>query len=159
MLRFAQHKLPRVTEPLDRRDWLFIAVCIAVIAVSCAIIANWFSAAFPEASIDFRYDASSSKRIAERVVGEQHFDTGAMKHTAVFDADDSARIFLERSLGLKRANEVMKHDVRLWFWHHRWFRPLQEEEMIVDVAPTGELVSMTRKIPESRPMPHTLKHN
>lgn len=139
--------------PLDRRDWMFIAVCAVVIAVSAVVIANWFSSAFPEASIDFRYDSSSSKVIAGGVMAAQHFDTRGMKHTAVFDSDDSARIFLERSLGLKRANDVIRREVRLWYWHHRWFRPLQEEEFSVDIAPTGELVSMTRTIPESRRMP------
>jgi membrane protease YdiL (CAAX protease family) len=136
---------PRVS--LTRRDWVFIAVCIVVTAVSSAVIAIWFTSAFPEASIDFRYDRDTSKRIAEPLV-----DTRGLKHTVVFDSDDAARIFLERTLGLKRANAVMKREVRLWFWHHRWFRPLQEEEWSVDVAPTGEIVSMTRKIPESRPM-------
>src|SRR5205809_181335 len=136
---------PRVL--LARRDWVFIAVCVVVIAVSSAVIANWFSSAFPEASIDFRYDRDSSRRIAEAFV-----DSRGMKHTVVFDSDDAARIFLERTLGLKRANVVMKRDVRLWFWHHRWFRPLQEEEWSADVAPTGEIVSMTRRIPESRAM-------
>jgi membrane protease YdiL (CAAX protease family) len=140
--------VPRVA--LTRRDWIFIAVCLVVIAVSATVIANWFSAAFPEASIDFRYDRATSKPIAESIAP---IDVRAMKHAVTFDSDDAARIFLERSLGLKRANELMKHDVRLWYWHHRWFRPLQEEEVNIDVAPTGEIVSMTRRIPESRPMP------
>ncbi len=142
---------PRV--PLTRRDWVFIAVCVVVIAVSAAVITNWFSSAFPEASIDFRYDGSSSRAIADRLLAAQHFDRRGMKHTAVFDSDDSARIFLERSLGLRSANEVIRRQVRLWYWHHRWFRPLQEEEFSVDIAPTGELVSMTRTIPESRRIP------
>ncbi|MGZ8830801.1 MAG: CPBP family glutamic-type intramembrane protease, partial [Thermoanaerobaculia bacterium] len=141
---------PRV--PLTRRDWVFIAVCIALMAVSAAVIANWFSSAFPEASIDFRYDRATSKAIAGTLAAAQRFDRRGMKHTVVFDSDNAARIFLERSLGLKRANEVMKREVRLYYWHHRWFRPLQEEEMSVDVAPTGEIVSMTRRIPESRAM-------
>ena len=142
---------PRVL--LTRRDWVFIAVCIVVIAASSGVIANWFYSAFPEASIDFRYDGTTSKRIADSIVTSQHFDPRGMTHTVVFDSDDAARIFLERSLGLKRANDVMKHDVHLWFWHHRWFRALQEEEFMVEIAPTGELVSMARKIPESRRMP------
>lgn len=141
---------PRVL--LTRRDWVFIAVCIVLIAASAAVIANWFSSAFPEASIDFRFDSATSKRIADSVAAAQQFDVRGMTHTVVFDSDDAARIFLERSLGLKRANDVMKRDVRLWFWHHRWFRPFQEEEFTTDIAPTGELVSMVRKIPESRPM-------
>src|SRR5438270_8012778 len=73
-----------------------------------------------------------------------------MKHAATFDADDEARIFLERSLGLKKTNEILKRDVRLWAWSHRWFRPLQEEEFNIDVAPTGEVIGFSDRIPEDR---------
>ena len=144
---------PMNRDPLDRRDWTFIAICIAVAAVSAMVIARWFGAAFPEASIDFKYDRNSSRAVAESLLKSQRLEFASWKHAATFDGDDSARIFLERSLGLEKASAVMKRDVRLWFWHHRWFRPLQEEELNVDVAPTGEIVSMTRTLPESRPMP------
>ena len=43
-------------ERLNRRDWLLIAACLAIAAVSIFVVLNWFSAAFPEASIEFRYD-------------------------------------------------------------------------------------------------------
>ncbi len=143
--------VPRVQ--LTRRDWVFIAVCAAIAAVSLLVITRFFTSAFPEASIEFRYDRGASRLVAERLLREQHFDLAGMKHAVVFDSDDTARIFLERSLGLKRTNEILKRDVRVWYWHHRWFRPLQEEEYSVDIAPTGQLVSFTRKLPESRPMP------
>src|ERR1041385_7321628 len=116
---------------LTKSDWLFIAVCIVIAVVSVFVILNWFTRVFPEASIDFRYDRDSSQKIAEPLVAAQ---VRGMKHTAVFDGDDQAKIFLERTLGLARATPVMRRQVRLWWWHHRWFRPLQEEEFAVDVA-------------------------
>ncbi|HEX9160200.1 MAG TPA: CPBP family intramembrane glutamic endopeptidase [Thermoanaerobaculia bacterium] len=143
----------RSREPLDRRDWLFILACVVITAISCVVIAYWFSSAFPEVSLEFRYDSRTSLRLAAGVAASQRFDTRGMKHTVVFDSDDAARIFLERSLGLKRANDVARREVRLWYWRHRWFRPLQEEELNVDVAPTGEIVSMSHRIPESQRMP------
>jgi len=135
---------------LTKSDWLFIAVCIAIAAVSVFVILNWFTRVFPEASIDFRYDRDSSQKIAEPLVAAQ---ARGMKHTAVFDGDDQAKIFLERTLGLPRATPVMRRQVRLWWWHHRWFRPLQEEEFAVDVAPTGEIVGYDDTIPEARVLP------
>ncbi|HEV7427165.1 MAG TPA: type II CAAX endopeptidase family protein [Thermoanaerobaculia bacterium] len=137
-------------EQLTRRDWLLIAACVAVAAVSIFVVVNWFGAAFPEASIEFRYDRASSGKIADGVLAAQLIDTRGMKHAATFDADDEARIFLERSLGLKKTNEILKHDVRLWAWSHRWFRPLQEEEFHVDIAPTGEVIGFSDRIPEDR---------
>jgi hypothetical protein len=137
-------------ERLNRGDWLLIAACLAVAAISIFVVVNWFSAAFPEASIEFRYDRDSSQQIATRVLAAQHIDTRGMKHSATFDADDEARIFLERSLGLEKTNAILKRDVRVWAWSHRWFRPLQEEEFHVDVAPTGEVTGFSDHIPEDR---------
>ena len=138
---------------LTRRDWVLLAVCLAVTVASLIIIDRWFGAAFPEDSIEFRYDRSSSGEIATALLRAQRLDTTAMKHTVVFDSDDTSRIFLERTLGLEDANAVMKRDVRVWYWHHRWYKPLQEEEYSIDVAPTGEIVSFHHTIPEARAMP------
>ena len=138
---------------LNRRDWTFIAVCLAITIASGFVIARWFAAAFPEASIDFRYDRVTSRAIAEGVLREQALDTRGMRHAVAFESDDLARVFLERSLGLERANRLMTTDVLVWYWRHRWFVPLQEEEYALEVAPTGELVSFSRAIPEAQPMP------
>jgi membrane protease YdiL (CAAX protease family) len=137
-------------EQLTRRDWLLIGACIAIAAVAIFVVVNWFGAAFPEASIEFRYDRGSSEKLAGGVLAEQLIDTRGMKHSATFESDDEPRIFLERSLGLKKTNEILKRDVRLWAWSHRWFRPLQEEEFRVDIAPTGEVIGFSDRIPEDR---------
>src|SRR5258708_26209669 len=99
-------------ERLTRGDWLLIAACLAIVAISIFVVINWFGAAFPEASIEFRYDRASSQQIADRVLSAQHIDARGMKHSATFDSDDEARIFLERSLGLKAPTEVLKHQLR-----------------------------------------------
>jgi membrane protease YdiL (CAAX protease family) len=138
---------------LSTDDWLLIAICLALVLASVAIIIRYFDAAFPQAAIDFRFDRNSSAPIAERLLRANGLDTRGMKHAARFESDDTARIFLERSLGLERSNEVMKKDVRVWYWRHRWFRPLVEEELSVDVAPTGEIVGFTHRIPEDRAAP------
>jgi len=139
--------------PLSRRDVAFIALCIVLAALSIFIIVRHYHAAFPEASIDFKYDRNTSGEIAVRLVATQRFDVRDTKHASRFDSDDTAQIFLERSLGLERANRVMRDQVRIWYWHHRWFRPLVEEEVSVDVAPTGEIVGFTHRIPEERALP------
>jgi membrane protease YdiL (CAAX protease family) len=142
-----------MNERLQRGDWLFLAVCAGVVAVAAFVAFNWFGDAFPEASIDFRYDRAGSLRVAAPLLAAQHVDTAGLKHTATFSGDDTARIFLERSLGLGKANTIMRREVRLWWWEHRWFRPLQEEEFRVDVAPTGEIVGFADSIPEDRALP------
>ena len=106
-------------ERLNRRDWILIGACLAVAAISLFIIFNWFYAAFPEASIEFRVDRSSSLPIAQRVLDTQRIDVRAMKHAAFFTGDDTAKIFLERTVGLANANQMMRTQIRLWWWRHR----------------------------------------
>jgi len=83
-----------VNERLTRRDWTLIGVCCGVVALSLFIIFNWFYAAFPEASIDFRYNRESHLPLARAVLDAQHIDARGMKHAAVFEGDDTAKIFL-----------------------------------------------------------------
>jgi len=134
-------------------DRLLIAICVALVLASVAIVIRYFDSAFPQAAIEFKYDRKSSRPIAEKLLAAQRFDPAGMKHAVRFDSDDTARIFLERSLGLERANRVTAGEVQIWYWHHRWFRPLVEEELSVDVAPTGEIVGFNHRIPEDRAAP------
>ena len=137
-------------QQLSVRDWRSIALWITLAAISIVVIARYFSSAFPEASIDFKVDRAASRAIAEKLVRAQGIDLRGMKHAASFESDGRARIFLERAIGLERANRVMRDEVRVWSWRHRWFRPLVEEEISVDVAPTGEIIGFTHKLPEDR---------
>src|ERR1051326_3683735 len=102
-----------MTERFSQRDWLLIAVCAGVAAISLFVIFNWFYAAFPEASIEFRYDRDSSLPIAKRALDAQRADVRYQKHAAVFTGDDTAKIFLERTVGLSNANRLMRTQVRL----------------------------------------------
>lgn len=131
-------------------DSLFLAICVAIALASIAIVIRYFAAAFPQAAIEFRYDRNSSRPLAQRLVQRLGADVRGMKHAARFDGDDQARIFLERELGLEEATRVTTDQVRVWWWNHRWFKPLVEEEISVDVAPSGEIVAFTHVIPEDR---------
>lgn len=148
---------PRLTTQNPKRlsdnDWLLIAICAALVIASVAIVIRYFDSAFPQAAIEFKVDRNTSEPIAERFLAARKIDVRGMKHAARFDSNETARIFLERELGLEAANEVMSRDVQLWAWHHRWFRPLVEEEFSVDVAPSGAIIGFTHRMPEERAAP------
>jgi membrane protease YdiL (CAAX protease family) len=137
-------------EPFSRRDLALIGGCVALVAVCLFVILRYFSAAFPEASIEFKYDRQSSEKLARSFLNTECINVQGMTHAAEFDHDDEGKIFLERTVGLERANAVMKKDVKLWYWRHRWFRPLQEEEYAVHIAPSGEVIAYEHRIPEDR---------
>ena len=151
-----RHLTPDNRHRFSQDDWIFIAICLAIALASVAVVVRYFAAAFPQAAIDFQYDRNSSRPQAERLARRLGIDTKGMKHAARFDGDDSARIFLERELGLEAATRVETEQVHVWWWNHRWFRPLVEEEISVDIAPSGEIVAFTHTIPEERALPGSL---
>src|SRR5688572_28889112 len=101
---------------LARRDWVLIAICLALAAICVAVVARYFDAAFPEASIDFKVDRNSSRPIAEKLLAAQRVSVRDMKHAVRFDADSQARIFLERTLGLEQTQRILRDNVRVWSW-------------------------------------------
>jgi membrane protease YdiL (CAAX protease family) len=112
---------------------------------------RWFGRAFPEASIEFAVNRSESQDVAAEFLRRVDLDPSAWRHAGVFGYDDDTKIFLERELGLERAQAVYGDTVRLWRWEHRWFRPREREELRVDVTAGGEIAGFEHRIAEEAP--------
>jgi len=133
---------------LTRADGRFVAVCVAVIVLGTAVGTRYFSRAFPEASIDFRVTREEARRVAERELSARGFDVAGKKALGVFDHDDLAKVFLERELGLAKAVPLLGREAPVWRWSFRFVTPLEKGELRAFVAPTGELLSFRRILPE-----------
>lgn len=140
-------------ERLRRADFRFLAICLVLLAATVWFSARYFYRAFPEASIDFRVTRDQARAQAERFLAGQGLPVNGYRQASRFSYDDTAKTFLERELGLDRANRIMRGRVRLWRWSWRWFRPLQKEEFRVDVTPAGELAGFQHEIPEAAARP------
>ena len=140
-------------ERLRRADFRFLAVCLLLLAATVWFSARYFYRAFPEASIDFRVTREQARAQAESFLAAQGLHVNGYRRASSFSYDDTAKTFLERELGLNRANRLMGTRVRLWRWSWRWFRPLQKEEFRVDVTPAGELAGFEHEIPEAAARP------
>ena len=138
---------------LNRADYRFLAICLALLAVTTWFSARNFYRAFPEASIDFRVNRAEGQGLASGFLGSQHYDTTGYRQASSFSFDDEAKTFLEREVGLEQANQLMGTRVRLWRWSYRWFRPLQKEEFRVDVTPRGDIAGFRHEIPEDAVRP------
>src|SRR3990172_5586420 len=134
---------------LTSTEYKVIAVAALVSALSLGIGAKYFWRAFPEASIDFRVNRDDSRPLAEKFLAERSVRVEGYRHAAVFDYDDSAKVYLERTQGLERMNSLARGPLHLWRWSHRWFKPQQQEEFRVDVTPAGEVVRFNHEIPEA----------
>jgi membrane protease YdiL (CAAX protease family) len=134
---------------LTRPDLGRLALLVLLGAAFFALGLHLFPSAFPEATIDFRYDRNGSRGIAESFLQEQGAAIQGYRYAGAFQYDDSAKVFLERELGLAEMQDAVAGTARVWMWSHRWFRPLQKEEFRVDVAPTGEIVRYTHLLPDT----------
>src|SRR5262245_32838559 len=138
-------------EKLRRGDVRLIAACAVIAAASLYVGVKYYLLAFPEASIEFRVTRESSAPVAESFLKSLGLDPSKDRHAAVFGFDDQQKTFLERELGVAESNHLLETTVRLWRWQHRWFRPLEKEEMAVDVTTKGEVVGLSHLLPEDAP--------
>lgn len=136
---------------LTSKQYRVIAISVAVAAVSLLIGLKYFSHAFPEAAIQFRVNRDGSGQIARQFLSQRGFHLAGYQHAAVFDYNDTAKLFLERTQGLERMNRLTRGPVHLWRWSHRWFKPFQKEEFSAQVTPSGQVVDFDHEIPEDAP--------
>ena len=135
---------------LTSTHYRIIAVALAVAIVSLGISLKYFRRTFPEASLELRVNRADSGSIALKFLADRGFPLDRYRHTVIFDVDDFAKLYLEQTQGLERLNQLTAGPVHLWRWSNRWFKPQQQEEFSVDVAPTGQVVGFNHVIPEDQ---------
>ncbi len=138
-------------ERLDRRDLRFIAVCLLVIAAGASVTSVLFRRAFPEASIKFEVDRGGARLVAEKLLRERGRDVAGARFAGEFAVDETAKVYLERELGLERAGKIYGRDAKIWKWRMRWFRSGVKEEEYVTISPLGELIGFDSVQKEDAP--------
>jgi membrane protease YdiL (CAAX protease family) len=136
---------------LGAREHKTIVVAVVVAAVSLVIGIKYFSRAFPEASLTLRVNRADSLPIAEKFLSSRGFNTSTYRQVAIFDFDDQAKTYLERTQGLATMNRLTSGPIHLWRWSHRWFKPQQKEEFRVDVDTQGQVVGFDHETPDAAP--------
>ena len=137
------------TEQITSRDRRLVLVVLVVAAACIAYTTLNFQAAFPEASIDLRLSKPEITALGEKFLRSQGLAAENFRQLTLFDSDETARTYLERELGVTEANRLMQGEVAVWRWRARWFRPPQQEEMLVYLSPTGVLIGFVHVIPEA----------
>ncbi len=137
----------------ETRDRTFAAACFAVIVAGAAVGRAGFTRAFPEASIDFKVTREEAVRRGAAALKERGFSVDGMRALATFDVDDEAKVFLERTLGLEKANPLFATSVPVWRWSVRWVRPLEKLEYRAAVAADGRVLAVRRLLPEKDAAP------
>ena len=132
-------------------DYKIIGIALVIAAASLAVSIKYFSRAFPEATLDLRVDRAGSARIAQSFLQARGARLDSYRQVGIFEYNDETKLYVERTQGLARMDELTRGPIRLWRWSHRWFKPQQKEEYRAEVTPTGEAVGFEHEIPEDQP--------
>ncbi len=135
---------------LTGKDVRVLALWLVAGVIGAAVAFQYFFAAFPEASVDFRVTRQEAVARARDLLGALGHDTGEYQSSVVFQVDQTAKTYLERELDLRLANQLMAGEVNVWWWDVRFFRPRQQEEFRVEVDPAGRVVGVQHVLPEAR---------
>ena len=133
----------------SRRDLTFTAAILTFIVACAVYVRVEYDKAFPQASVNLTMSRAEITRRAEDYVRSRSLDPKGFRQLTVFDPDEDARLYLEREVGLERANQLMQHDVSVWRWRARWFRPPEKEEILVWLSPDGRVVGFQHEIEEA----------
>jgi hypothetical protein len=136
-------------EHFSRSDLRLTIAAVLVSAVCLVYIRLEYDKAFPQASIKLVLSKTAITDLARKYLEQRGLKTAGFRELTIFDPDDDARLYLERELGLERANQLMQRDIAVWRWRARWFHPPEQEEMAVWESPDGRLTGFSHVIPEA----------
>src|ERR1051325_8809518 len=91
---------------LTSREYRIIGIVVVVAAISLAVAIKYFWKAFPEASIEFKIGRDESASIAEKFLNDHGLHSADYRHSSIFDFDETSKLYLERTLGLERLNQL-----------------------------------------------------
>jgi Type II CAAX prenyl endopeptidase Rce1-like len=132
-----------------RRDRLTLAAWFLAGLAGLACFVSLHDQSHPEASIDIAVGRQEALRIAGEFLQEQGLSTEGFRHTTQFSADSTAKNYLEKSLSLSEANRLMRDEISVFGWYCRWFKPQEEEELWVELAPDGQVIGFWHEIAEA----------
>lgn len=134
---------------MDRQDKKWVLVFLILGAVGLSFYLRYYEQAIPTASLNFKFTRAEAYQKAEDFVKAMGFDPTEYRSAHVFGHAGLKQIFLERTLGLEKANALARDWVSIWYWHVRWFKSLEKEEVRLRLDPGGRVVGYEHHILES----------
>lgn len=123
--------------------WLILAVA------ALATFVLLFDHAFPVASIELKINKQEAIEIASDFINQLRFSLEGFDKTIIFHSDYDASVYLQKTQGINKANQLIRQGIPVWFWKVRWFKELEKEGFIVRVDPsTGEIIYFHHRILE-----------
>jgi len=116
----------------DKSRWL-LAVLAALAAAALHIALYQY--VNPTAALRMRVFRGQATGIAERFLSRERINISAgYRRSTSFYTADHAKAYLEQTLGLAKANQVMQSDGMVYQWSVRWFKPGEQRSRSTPTA-------------------------
>jgi len=128
---------------ISAKEW----VLFILIALLCFGI--WYKFEYPQFSfIDLSVDKKEALLKTESYLSSLGVNPKEYLKAVVFNTDDWADRYLQKTLGLKSEEEfIKKHGLELFSWRVRFFKELRKEEYILKISPaSGKILSFNHLI-------------
>ena len=120
---------------MNKQNYRHIISWILAGISGLVIFLLFFDNAFPIASIDLNLSKEEIVKKAEDFVNKQGYDLEGYDRSILFDSQADASIYLQKSEGMKKSNELIRQGIPVWFWSIRWFRELEKEGFYCQIDP------------------------
>jgi len=133
---------------IQKKHWLTFAF-FAILSLICWHRFSYPQLAFTEFAITRDQALSIAKNYLEKECQE---DTSDYMTAVVFEIDEGANRFLQRTLGFKGLVEfVQTYDFDMFYWIVRFFKEQEKEEYRVIISSaTGEIITFSHIIEDTR---------
>jgi GNAT superfamily N-acetyltransferase len=139
----------RPTQPAFRRldVWFTLLGILGLI-----LFLAFYDQAFPSAAIELTLSQGEIIERSRSYFWDRGYDLRGYESALAFQQASWASVYLQRTLGIAATNRLVAEErLPIWYWHVRWFRPLQKEEFSLWLAPDGEVVGLSHSIMEDVP--------
>ena len=136
----------------DRQRWIAAGLC-AVAGI--VLIIGFRVDRFGSRTLSLDVTRSEAVGVAEAFCKELGLDVSEYRMSAQFRSGvgSSHYTHLIRNAGVARADTLMAENTTPWYWHVRWYRPMEKEEIRVRVDASGRVARFNHIIPETRAGP------
>jgi hypothetical protein len=126
---------------------LLLWVIVGVIGLTAFL--RLYPSAFPEASIDFRIRHQEALRQGAQALQRLGAPDLSRGYIAAVDFvwSETAKRYLEKTMGLEAANEVMR-EIALWQYYCRWVRTGDRHIYEAGIATDGRVIWVNIRLPE-----------
>lgn len=115
--------------------------------IGLIIFVNFYFIAFPEASVDIRITNADALLKSQSFLLDRNFSFEGYENSVRFGSSGDAAIYVQKELGIEKANEIIRNDIDLWFFESRFFVPLEKKEYSVYVSPKdGAVIGFSQEI-------------